>query len=72
MKQFSITLTESEIEALQNCLCYTKLAYEQEANHLSEHNKTGINTKLIEKKRERANELEKIFNKLYDSSMENN
>lgn len=68
MKQFNITLTDAEIEALQICLCHVELDYNREADFLREHNQTGINTKLIEAKRERANECDKLWHKLYDCS----
>lgn len=65
MKQFKITLTESEIEALKLCLCHVERDYNKEADFLRDYNKTGINTKLIEAKRERANECYKLWEKLY-------
>lgn len=66
MKEFNITLTEAEIEFLQICLCHVQLDLNNEADYLREHNKTGINTRSIERKRERARECEKIWHKLYD------
>lgn len=66
MKQFSITLTESEIEALQICLMNSEAMYLQQADDLSEHNKLGINTKLIERKRGSARECERLI-KLFDA-----
>lgn len=68
MKQFNITLTESEIEALLISLCHVQIDLHNEVDSLREHNKSGINTRRIEKKCERIRECEKLWLKLYDST----
>lgn len=66
MKEYQITLTEREIEVLRISLCETSLNLERTANTLEQHNRTGINAKAIEMKRECAKECDTLWNKLFD------
>lgn len=66
MKEYNITLTEREIEALQICLCGMESTLREQAAQLLENNKTGINTNFANKKRERANECDALWKKLND------
>lgn len=68
MKQFNITLTESEIETLQICLCHVQLDIHTKIDSLWEHNKSGIHTRRIEQQCERVKDCEKLWHKLYDST----
>ena len=65
MKSITINLTEKEIEALQISIFANKLKLEEDVERLKEHNRSGINTKLIKKKGERIEELYELFDKLY-------
>ena len=63
MKQFNITLTESEIEALQICLSGMKLTLQNQIDELKENNKC-VHLKTVDKKRERISECDDLFKKL--------
>lgn len=65
MKTYTIELTAKEIEALQICLCAEHMILEEEVAHLENHNKTGINTKKIEAKRNCMKVCDSLFDKLY-------
>lgn len=67
MKEVTITLTVEEIEFIQKALSTHRINRQDRADHLAEHNKTGINTKLIERNRRAAKECDRLFDKLYDS-----
>ena len=67
MKTFTVELTAREIEVLQICLCEEHLILEEKVAHLMNHNKTGINTKVIEKKRNCMEECDRLFTKLYEA-----
>jgi len=70
MKTYTIELTAKEIEALQIALCAERLNLENDVDHLENHNQTGINTKKIETKRNRMNDCDRLWQKLYKA--ENN
>lgn len=65
MKNINITLTEAEIEILQISLCETVLNLDSSIDKLNEHNRTGVNTSLINAKRERKNDCDNLWLKLY-------
>lgn len=71
MKEITITLTVEEIELIQEALSTHKINRQNCADHLADHNKTGINTKMIERNRRVANECDRLFDKLYDSAVNN-
>lgn len=66
MKEYTITLTESEIEAIRIALSDDSLYYLARVNYLNEHNKTGLNTELIEKIRDAAHRFSAVNAKLVD------
>ena len=68
MKEYSITLTEREIEVLQICLCNVAYDMGAEADRLEMHNESGINTNAINLKRERKTECDNLWQKLYDNT----
>lgn len=70
MKTFTIELTAKEIEALQIALCAELLNLEDDIRYLENHNESGINTKKIETKRNRMNDCDILWQKLYEA--ENN
>lgn len=61
----TVTLTLKEIESLQISICNSKIILQEEIERLSEGNKTGINTQLINKKRILITKLDDLFTKLY-------
>lgn len=67
MKEITITLTAKEIEALQISVCAERLNLENDIDRLKEHNRTGINTKKIKAKAERVQDLDALFDKLYQA-----
>lgn len=71
MKEITITLTVEEIELIQEALSTHQIHRQNYADHLAEHNKTGINTKTIERNRRVAKECGMLFDKLYDSIVNN-
>lgn len=66
-----ITLTVEEIELIQEAISTHKINCQNYADHLAEHNKTGINTKTIDRNRRIAKECDMLFDKLYDSIVNN-
>ena len=66
MKQYTINLTESELNTLRIALGAAQLKAEEEADRLAAHNKTGINTDRIDGKRAMAKAYDNLFNKLFD------
>ena len=71
MKEITITLTVKEIELIQEALSTHRINRQNYADHLAEHNKTGINTKTIERNRRVARECNTLFGKLYDNIVNN-
>ena len=70
MKTIAIELTAREIEVLQICLCSQRMILEDRVAILANHNKTGINTKVIENKRKCMNECDRLFDKLYEAEQQ--
>lgn len=68
MKEFTITLTEKEVELIQISLSETGLEAELKADYLDRHNKTGINTASINAKREQKTNCDNLWQKLYDAT----
>lgn len=68
MKEFTITLTEKEIELLQISLCETALNLEQEADRLEKHNQSGVNTGFIKSKREHKKNCDTLWLNLYNAT----
>jgi len=66
MKQYNITLTEIELQQLTLALSAAKIRMDIEADHLAEHNTTGINTRKIESKRRLSKAYENLFDKMMD------
>ena len=66
-KNITINLTAREIEALQISISAAVLDLEKEVDNLKEHNKSGINTNSIRLKADRINELNTLWEKLYDA-----
>ena len=60
----NVNLTEEEIKMLQIAVCGEQLELNKEIDNLKKHNKTGINTNLINKKVERVKDLERMWKKL--------
>lgn len=67
MKTYTVELTAKDIEVLQIALCAERLNLEEKVDRLECHNKTGINTKLIEVSRERMKDCDRLFSLLYDA-----
>ena len=65
---YTIELTEKEIEALQIALCAERLRLGESVDHLMDHNKTGINTKAINSKKQRMEDCDRLFDKLYNAN----
>ena len=63
----AINFTAREIEALQISISAAVLDLEKEVDNLKEHNKSGINTNSIRLKADRINELNTLWEKLYDA-----
>lgn len=66
MKEYTVTLTEKEINAIMTALSSHVLELMKRADHLSDHNKTGINTQKIKDFRDWSDFEDKIWDKLYD------
>lgn len=66
-KEITITLTPEEIECLEISIVSEQGILRDKIDNLSEHNKTGINTKSINQKRAFIEKLEKLYDKLYEA-----
>lgn len=64
-RTITVNLTEREINALQICISGAILDFQNEIDHLKDHNTTGINTKKIKLKAERIEECDALWSKLY-------
>lgn len=70
MAQATVTLSYEEIEALLISITENKIKLENSIEHLECHNKTGVNAKLISKKKDRIIDLDNLFTKLCSAQIE--